>query len=396
MHYRWRYYCALVLIGGAVCCFCLVLNYFPPQPTPWLWFLVFLLGIGGLWSAHKKGLILLKSAPYDYGVYMVLLVFALLLMAGFIAHGPAFAHNWAPGMDDGWRDPFEQGEEPTGLNRYRPISWLRWLLGIVWHLFKTFFCLILTLILVMAVIPVVVLMFVMMWLADLKSGIVASLGLALGVAIILTLNTVGLHLAAPESRYLILGCVTLLGSLFFSVNWGALGVNGDVARLHPAFYEPITRLAEDETVTAAAVRERIESALPDDVQRLPMVDEIVAAEVRRLEDEGYLVPAADGGRYRVGIKKRLQLVHVLLAALALLWLANPSMGAFEIFPDNLPLIGNIDEFFAALLLLRLYPKWRDDRRESKGETRSPAEPSGRGGVPALGVSAAKGLPLRPA
>lgn len=41
----------------------------------------------------------------------------------------------------------------------------------------------------------------------------------------------------------------------------------------------------------------------------------------------------------------------LTGLLALVYLANPSAGLFELLPDNLPIIGNLDEAAATLLLL---------------------------------------------
>ena len=44
-------------------------------------------------------------------------------------------------------------------------------------------------------------------------------------------------------------------------------------------------------------------------------------------------------------------VLVLIAsALSVLYLLNPSFGVFELIPDNIPFIGNIDEGFAAYVL----------------------------------------------
>lgn len=37
--------------------------------------------------------------------------------------------------------------------------------------------------------------------------------------------------------------------------------------------------------------------------------------------------------------------------LALLYLLNPTMGFFEFLPDNLPLVGNIDDATATVVLL---------------------------------------------
>jgi hypothetical protein len=40
-----------------------------------------------------------------------------------------------------------------------------------------------------------------------------------------------------------------------------------------------------------------------------------------------------------------------VAAAALIYLTNPTLGIFEFLPDNLPIIGNIDEAGATMLLV---------------------------------------------
>lgn len=44
-------------------------------------------------------------------------------------------------------------------------------------------------------------------------------------------------------------------------------------------------------------------------------------------------------------------MFLFLGGVAALYLINPTMGVFELLPDNLPLVGNLDEGAAALLLL---------------------------------------------
>lgn len=41
----------------------------------------------------------------------------------------------------------------------------------------------------------------------------------------------------------------------------------------------------------------------------------------------------------------------LLGLFALIYLLNPTAGLFELIPDNIPLIGNLDEAAAVTLLL---------------------------------------------
>jgi hypothetical protein len=42
---------------------------------------------------------------------------------------------------------------------------------------------------------------------------------------------------------------------------------------------------------------------------------------------------------------------ILLGVMAFIYLVNPTAGFIEFLPDNLPLVGNIDEGTAALLLI---------------------------------------------
>lgn len=41
----------------------------------------------------------------------------------------------------------------------------------------------------------------------------------------------------------------------------------------------------------------------------------------------------------------------VMAVVGLIYVLNPTMGVFEILPDNLPIIGNLDEGVAYLLLM---------------------------------------------
>jgi len=41
----------------------------------------------------------------------------------------------------------------------------------------------------------------------------------------------------------------------------------------------------------------------------------------------------------------------MVGIISLLYLINPGMGFFEIIPDSLPIIGNLDEAGAAVLLI---------------------------------------------
>ncbi|MCP4716900.1 MAG: DUF1232 domain-containing protein [Deltaproteobacteria bacterium] len=45
------------------------------------------------------------------------------------------------------------------------------------------------------------------------------------------------------------------------------------------------------------------------------------------------------------------IVVALVGMLSLVYLINPGMGIFELIPDNLPVIGNLDEAAATVLLI---------------------------------------------
>jgi len=44
-------------------------------------------------------------------------------------------------------------------------------------------------------------------------------------------------------------------------------------------------------------------------------------------------------------------IVAILGLLSILYIINPTAGIFELIPDNLPLIGNLDELAASTLLL---------------------------------------------
>jgi hypothetical protein len=48
----------------------------------------------------------------------------------------------------------------------------------------------------------------------------------------------------------------------------------------------------------------------------------------------------------------------LLSMISIIYLINPTAGVFELLPDNLPFIGNIDEGLAALILYSSFEYFR--------------------------------------
>jgi len=48
------------------------------------------------------------------------------------------------------------------------------------------------------------------------------------------------------------------------------------------------------------------------------------------------------------------LLVILAGVLSLLYILNPGAGIFELIPDNIPVIGNLDEATAVLVLLSCF------------------------------------------
>jgi hypothetical protein len=64
-------------------------------------------------------------------------------------------------------------------------------------------------------------------------------------------------------------------------------------------------------------------------------------------------PSASSPKFEVTPQPFTKKVLVFgLGLLSALYIINPTMGVFELIPDNLPVIGNLDEVMATLLLLR--------------------------------------------
>ena len=44
--------------------------------------------------------------------------------------------------------------------------------------------------------------------------------------------------------------------------------------------------------------------------------------------------------------------YAILGGIALIYLINPTAGVIELIPDNIPIVGNLDEFAASALLIK--------------------------------------------
>jgi len=66
-----------------------------------------------------------------------------------------------------------------------------------------------------------------------------------------------------------------------------------------------------------------------------------------------------------------------LAAVAGLYLINPTAGFFEFIPDNFPLVGNIDEAGATLIILNAFRYYGIDLGRLFGRNEQVQQPSDR-------------------
>ncbi len=65
--------------------------------------------------------------------------------------------------------------------------------------------------------------------------------------------------------------------------------------------------------------------------------------------------------------------HYFFAAISILFLLNFTMGVFEI-PDNLPIVGNLDEVAASLLLFQSIRQIREAKSSKQPSGRAAGEP----------------------
>jgi hypothetical protein len=61
-------------------------------------------------------------------------------------------------------------------------------------------------------------------------------------------------------------------------------------------------------------------------------------------------------RLLTSIMKKLWVL--ILTLLSIVYLINPTAGIFELLPDNIPFVGNVDEGLAAFVLYSCIEYWR--------------------------------------
>ena len=385
MEYRTRYLAALglVLLSSACYAFATLENWhFGAAPGVWMWLGAVVVAGGFVSLLWYKGLVFFKSAPLDLAAYLLLAGVALALLNGLLCSNYDAPRKATGGA--GWElsldnlspdDAPEEGGILDGLGTWiNPLGALKALLGfIAWYMWQIFVALgqVLLWVLSPAALLAGILLLVFAMKADVKSGVVLVIAVLLLVEMGLVVQ--GSTMLRGRS-YVIAGSLALLVSLCFAVNWRAIWLNVDVSHLHPASYGIVADLAKHrKSITRNTIKEQCLDRVPEQVKREFGAETVTGRVIDRLSEEEILVPQEDG-TYRLGVRKQLGLFDVVLAMVALLWLANPTMGVVEI-PDNLPLVGNIDEALFAFGLVRVYRKYRADMRQIRREKRAES-PSG--------------------
>lgn len=379
MTYRSRYFTAFSLL--LISLFCLLTLYRAlSNNTAELgypkWGIAILSAVLWCYIAHAKGLILLKSAPLDYALYYIVLVASITLLWTFTIDDlfglNAMGNRWQTALSSYQQELSGQAEQELksiniwtllegGQNHLMKVITFIWALtGSLYGVILRSLLLLLSGILLIAVI----LSLGLAYLIDLKSGILWILLAGAFSAIVFTLNK-----SEYDANYIgIYGVTALIGSLAFSINWGNLQANGDLSKFHPNVYGILTTiLRTNKTVISKShLREEISNTIGDipTEQRKIIIDAVE----QRLAAERVFRPTADG-RLELGYKKRVGLRHIFVALLTLVYLFNPGFGIVEIIPDNLPVVGNLDEgVLIALVSNWIFMAWRKDRHERLGES----------------------------
>ncbi|MBI1256304.1 MAG: DUF1232 domain-containing protein [Chloroflexi bacterium] len=70
-----------------------------------------------------------------------------------------------------------------------------------------------------------------------------------------------------------------------------------------------------------------------------------------------------------------EMIVIALGVLAALYLLNPTFGVFELIPDAIPVIGNLDEAGATLILLNVFRYYGFDLQKLFGKRSDPQLPA---------------------
>lgn len=79
-------------------------------------------------------------------------------------------------------------------------------------------------------------------------------------------------------------------------------------------------------------------------------------------------PVVHGAALTPDRQVRLPIVSAILGVLCFIYLLNPTAGVVELIPDNLPIVGNLDEGAAGMILLQMLYNLRVLAPGKRGKT----------------------------
>jgi uncharacterized membrane protein YkvA (DUF1232 family) len=375
MSYPLRYWLSSAFIVVAI--FCCGLNTYHgvllgDSLGPWR---VMIAGaLAALWcmQAHQKGLFMMKSCPVDYAIFYVLLSATLFLLLLQITNDPFQWQNIRSSYVE-----FKSTIPPDKAAAFSELSLLSVLTDVgaygqqlwghvLWISKQLMWTIVTALLTVFAIVAFVacIIQLLFMTMADIKSGVYIVLMTFVAGVLLLSME-----LTSPLFNYSTFGAPCLLTGLILATNWGNLRINGDASFFHPRFYTALTRVvAKDKNIiTQEHLREELVEAFEPELEDKSIAEPLAKEAEARLVREGlFTVEHADC--YRLRFKKRLKLHHAALAMLGTLYILGPTGGIIELIPDNIPIIGNLDEAAILFFMFRaFYDRWRLDRAEARGE-----------------------------
>ena len=366
-NYTQRYFISLSTAIVAAFAFVLQISYqsfvYPDSFTGSLVMIAAMSAVGfAIFILHRKGLILLKSCPKDYVIYMFVFVFSILMMT-FIAFqkglfvGAELLNPYI--MLDNFPEEFNFSVRSLITGGFSAFFKMLW--AVIVFLIRPLLQIMLMVFYVQMLIVSLIWLVLCYWL-DIKNAlaIVISL-LVISIAGFAWMNSV------PHLDYARYGVVALCCSYIFAINWRSLNSNGDFARLNSMQFEVLSDIygTDKQYITSATLQEKIEEKIAARFSEYP--PELIDRIQQRLIEERFF-DEAKPGVLALAKRKNMKLWHVFAFAGASLYLMNPGFGFIELIPDNIPMIGNLDEVGIAIMALKLFwDNYRKDQRVRQGE-----------------------------
>lgn len=227
--------------------------------------------------------------------------------------------------------------------------------------FLAFFC-------IMAIFPLLLLC--LCWKINFKPGILGipiTLLLLVSLATWFSSNDFSLYLTSS----LFLGWV----GLFFSVSWSTLAFRGTLS-YHPDLCDVIGKIyreSEFSDIAEDRLLGEIARRAEDNDFKVSMEELQEKKVTERLVGPGKPFLVDKDGLLRPARKRALTMGLLALGAISIFYLVYPSMGIFELLPDSIPVLGNVDEalflyFLAAWVIPAVKNDWPNSSKQEAGHS----------------------------